>query len=339
MGEAEAQDDEPAEQAHRVEQREQVADELHVPVDRQPAHDVRQRHADEERRDDRTADDAPCPNAGARCRRRACRRYSKPMFRTMRATSRHEQRQVQGREHRRVPLGEGGEGRAARGEQPDLVAVPVRADRREHDAPALLGVDGIRAGPEHGEQGADPEVEPLEHEVCRPEQADEAEPDECVVHVVSSAVSRRTRAGQSSSEGRAFGRFLEGVGAAPDVGEEELDLDDGEHGVHRGVGDHRDPDLGRAHRGGDAGGRRHEPVDDPRLAAGLGEDPAPAVREHRCEGRDDGDPGPPASLRRGPLAHRPQGPRAETHREQAQADHEAERPVRQRDDRRVAHRP
>ena len=35
---------------------------------------------------------------------------------------------------------------------------------------------------EDGQQRADAEVEALEHEVAGPEQTDEAEPDECVVH-------------------------------------------------------------------------------------------------------------------------------------------------------------
>ncbi len=81
-----------------------------------------------------------------------------------------QQRQVEAAEQRRVPLGEGGEGRAAGGEEPDLVAVPHRADGGDQDASLGLVVREDR------KQHADTEVEPLENEVADPQHGDQAEP-------------------------------------------------------------------------------------------------------------------------------------------------------------------
>ena len=91
--------------------------------------------------------------------------------RTISATRIRKKREVEAGEEARVPAGEGGERRAAGGQQPDLVAVPDRADRVD-DRP-LLGV----VAADHAHQHADPEVEPLEHEVADPQHADQHEPE------------------------------------------------------------------------------------------------------------------------------------------------------------------
>ena len=87
-----------------------------------------------------------------------------------------QEREVEAREHRRVPAGEGRERRSADDDEPDLVAVPDRADRLEHRLPLAL-VSG-----EERQQHADAEVEALEHEVARPEDGDHGEPEDLEVH-------------------------------------------------------------------------------------------------------------------------------------------------------------
>ena len=116
-------------------------------------------------------DDAPVPAAPARPRSGRLPRYSKATPRTISATQDQQQRQVEAGEQGGVPLGEGGEHRAAGGDQPDLVAVPDRADGVDQDA-ALAVVAA-----EHGQQHADAEVEALQDEVADEQHGDEQEPD------------------------------------------------------------------------------------------------------------------------------------------------------------------
>src|SRR5262249_49415235 len=92
-----------------------------------------------------------------------------------------EQGEVEPGEHRRVPGGEGSEGRAAGDDEPDFVAVPDGPDRLEHGvALALL------AGEER-EQHADAEVQSLEQEVAAPEDGYEDEPEGLEVHQYAAA--------------------------------------------------------------------------------------------------------------------------------------------------------
>src|SRR5690606_27157601 len=78
---------------------------------------------------------------------------------------------VEGREERRVPHREGGEGRAARREQPHLVAVPDGSDGVE-EHPAFLF-----APRQQVHVHAHAEIEALEEEVSGPEHGDENKPD------------------------------------------------------------------------------------------------------------------------------------------------------------------
>ena len=87
-----------------------------------------------------------------------------------------QQREVEAREHRRVPGGKRGEGRSGGDDEPDLVPVPHGADRLEHRAALGLGARDER------QQHADAEVEPLEQEVAAPENDDQAEPEDLEVH-------------------------------------------------------------------------------------------------------------------------------------------------------------
>ena len=92
--------------------------------------------------------------------------------------------EVEAREHRRVPDREGRERRGARDHEPDLVPVPERADRLEHRPAVAL------APAEDGEEHADAEVEALEHEVARPEEREQAEPEDLERHLSTRAPAR-----------------------------------------------------------------------------------------------------------------------------------------------------
>jgi hypothetical protein len=82
-----------------------------------------------------------------------------------------EQRKVEAAEQRRIPVREGRESGATGYEQPHLVAVPDRADRVDQHA----AVEVVAA--QHSEQDADTEVEPFQHEVARPQDGDDDEPE------------------------------------------------------------------------------------------------------------------------------------------------------------------
>jgi hypothetical protein len=87
-----------------------------------------------------------------------------------------QQREVEAREHRRVPDRERRERGAARDDQPDLVPVPDRLDRPQRGAPLLVVTRDER------EQHPDAEVEAFEQKVPGPEDGDEDEPEGLEVH-------------------------------------------------------------------------------------------------------------------------------------------------------------
>ena len=88
----------------------------------------------------------------------------------------HQQRQVEAGEHRGVPLRERGEGGAARGEQPHLVAVPDRPDGVDQYPAALLVLA------DQAQQRTDAEVETLQDQVAGPQDRDEKEPEIVQAH-------------------------------------------------------------------------------------------------------------------------------------------------------------
>ena len=101
------------------------------------------------------------------------------------ADQRREQQhegQVEGAERGGVGDGEGGEQRAAEGHEPDLVAVPQRADGVHHDAALLVAAD-------EQVQHADAEVEAVEDGVAGEQHAQKEEPQDVQVHLESSVPS------------------------------------------------------------------------------------------------------------------------------------------------------
>ena len=161
---------EAAEQRVRVEQGQQRAGVLVVLVERHAVHDVRERHAPQQRGQRRADDDRDVPVAPPAVTVDLAAELEGHPAQDQRDED-EQQREVEAGEQARVPLGERGEGRPARDEQPDLVAVPDRADGVDRDAAVVLGA------PDQRQQHADAEVEALEDEVAGPQDRDEQEPD------------------------------------------------------------------------------------------------------------------------------------------------------------------
>src|SRR5262249_43191154 len=132
--------------------------ELAARVDRQAVEEIREADAPDQRRAEAPDGVRPHPD---RAPARALALLA-PLERDHADDQEEEDEQqgeVEAREHRPVPGGEGGEGRAPGRYEPHFVAVPDRADRLEHLA-ALPLVPG-----EERQQHPDPEVEALEQEV------------------------------------------------------------------------------------------------------------------------------------------------------------------------------
>ena len=87
------------------------------------------------------------------------------------AEQQDEQGSVEGAEHHGVGVGEGGEGHAACGDEPNFVAVPVGALSVVDDAAFMI------VGGHEGHEGAHAEVEAVENEVHGPQKRPEEEPD------------------------------------------------------------------------------------------------------------------------------------------------------------------
>ena len=172
----------------------EVAREGLVGGDRDAVEKARERDAPEEGRADRPDRVHPRPE---RPSSRPCRLLA-PLEREHaddQEAEDEQQGEVEAREHRRVPDREGGEGRAAGDHEPDLVAVPERPDRLEHRAPVVL------APAEHGQEHADAEVEALEHEVGRPEEGEQAEPEDLERHLSTPAPARGAPSSSRSTSG------------------------------------------------------------------------------------------------------------------------------------------
>ena len=131
---------------------------------------VAQRHAQQQRRQERAHGEADVPGA------RPLRVVGAELKRD-RADDQAEQHQhdgqIEARERGGVRRGERCEQRAAGGEEPHLVAVPHRADAAAHER-LLAFVFRQRAV-----QDAHAQVEPVEHEVPGDQHEDQKEPKDC----------------------------------------------------------------------------------------------------------------------------------------------------------------
>ncbi len=174
--EREERDDRDArEHAVGAEQIQEVAGEVAVRVDRGAVDERRQPDPPEKRRAEAADRVRPCPRRPPPGRL-ALRAPLERDDANDQEEQDEQQREVEAREHRRVPGGEGRERRSAGDDEPDLVAVPDRSDRPQGGTPLL-----VRARDER-KQHPDPEVEPLEQEIRRPDDEDQAEPEGLEVH-------------------------------------------------------------------------------------------------------------------------------------------------------------
>ena len=175
----------------------------------------------------------------------SCRGTRTRRPRMISAEQHEHEREVERGEPRRVPVGERGEGRAARHDEPHLVAVPERTDRVDRDAALEVGLADDRV------QHADAEVEALEDEEPRPEDGDDDEPDDLQAH--RNPLVRQRRDGSSSDSGAALGRqSCSSSSPVPSALRPKrsisIAVDGGEQHVERDEEDEADPDLGRADR-------------------------------------------------------------------------------------------
>ena len=183
VGEEEGDEGEPAEQRDRPQQAEQgavedvVPSDLRVDLDRAAPDDIRQADAPEQGGGIRPAGDAPVPPLPPQ--------RGVPLAPVVQPHAAQDQRdederegEVVAGEKRGVPLWEGREGGATRGEHPDLVAVPDRADGVDEDAPTPVRL--LRGAPlaKDRQEHADAEVEAFEGEIADPQDGDEGEPDD-----------------------------------------------------------------------------------------------------------------------------------------------------------------
>ncbi len=99
-----------------------------------PCDDVGERDAPEQRRHGARARRGSCPSGARHCASGSLVAVLDRDAADDQADEHEEEREVEAGEERRVPAGEGGERRAAGDEQPDLVAVPDRADRADERA-------------------------------------------------------------------------------------------------------------------------------------------------------------------------------------------------------------
>ena len=139
-------------------------------VDRQPVQQVAQSDADHERGEQAAHGQRDVPGA-APVGRVALAPVLEGHAADDERYQQQDHRQVQAREHGRVPAGESGEHGGAGHDQPDLIAVPQRSDRVD-DGPAA---DVVPA--DDAVQHADAEVEALEEEEAGPQHGDDDEPE------------------------------------------------------------------------------------------------------------------------------------------------------------------
>src|SRR5581483_5758379 len=123
-----------AEERVGVQQVQERARPLAVRVDRHPPEHVRERDSPQESGDGAAPEDRPVPPGAPRRAGVLAPELERHPTEDQGGED-EEQREVEAAEQGGVPLGEGGERRAAGDEEPDLVAVPHRADRVHDHAP------------------------------------------------------------------------------------------------------------------------------------------------------------------------------------------------------------
>ena len=190
----ERHDRDSGEHAVRAEEIQEVAGEVAVRVDRGAVQEPRQPDPPEKRRAeaaDRVRPRPRRPPPGSLALRAPLERDDADDE----EDEDEQEREVEAGEHRRVPGRERRERGASGHDEPDLVPVPDRSDRPQSRAPLL-----VRARDER-KQHPDPEVEPLEQEVHRPDDDDDAEPEGLEIHQYVTAGSANSSPSPPTSGG------------------------------------------------------------------------------------------------------------------------------------------
>ncbi|OPZ58407.1 MAG: hypothetical protein BWY87_01468 [Deltaproteobacteria bacterium ADurb.Bin510] len=161
-----------AQQSVEAQQVQQVAVEDALAVDRDALEDIGEGHAQQKARQETGHTEDPVPQTAPLGLKHLVTKLQRYSPKDQREEHQH-QRGVEGAEHDGVGARKGREGHAAGRDQPDLVAVP-----EGRDGPVELLFIVLGLGNE-GLQAAQAEIEAVQHEVDRPEQAPQKKPDVC----------------------------------------------------------------------------------------------------------------------------------------------------------------
>ena len=290
----------PDEQRERRQQSDQTCRDVPVGVDRQAGHDVPEGDAEQQREPRRS-----CREDGVPGRPPATAGLLGAELEGHRPQDHDQQdqheREIQPREQRRVGQREDGEQDAATEHQPDLVAIPDRADAVEERAPLHVGAR------QRQQQDPDAHVEAVEDQVAGDDHDEQEEPDVVEGHGssprsaarrlrlktsrnVSGRLDTATVSTSSSSSGPSwilrFSRYRNRTSSSAVQHDEHPERED---------------DVGRAQGRGHAVGGLEDVVDDPRLAPDLGGPPARGDRRLTDEHGEDQQRQDEAGLEEPPL--------------------------------------
>ena len=160
-----------ADQPVRIQQREQVAGEHHVLVDRHTLGQVGKGRAEEQGRQEGADGDHPVEGVPP-ARARILGAVLKGDAAHDQAHQQQEERQVEAAEHRGVPVRKSRECRAACSQKPDLVAIPGWPNGVDDGAAFLVLLS------QEGEQHADAKIKALQEVEADPQDGDQDEPDD-----------------------------------------------------------------------------------------------------------------------------------------------------------------
>ena len=107
----------------------------------------------------------------------------------------------------------------------------------------------------------------------------------------------------------------------------QIDVGHPESEVQEHEDNKADPQVGGRHRGRGGLGRLHQALDDPGLAAALGQQPASRVHQKRGDGEPRGDQQEPLGFAQGLAADQPEAPQGEQSDERGQIGHDPHPPV------------
>ena len=177
-------------QGKRVEQIQEHSRELAPGVQGHPPHDVAERDAHQERRENAREREAGVPQDTPPGHRLLAPELNRDGAENQ-GEQEEDERVVEAREDGRVHFRKGREQRAAAGHQPDLVPVPHRADRVQHQPPVLVLFRKQM-------QNADAQIEPVEDRITGQQDADQRVPDHMEieeVHFGRNPISRSSASG------------------------------------------------------------------------------------------------------------------------------------------------